>query len=135
MPPQVHAKAAGALSLCSSGALLASGSADGSLALRPAGLTSTSGDAGPARDRPHDMYAGGMTAVAFDATGAYLLSAGEDGSVFLHAAAGSAHVQAPACERVGAPAVRPGRLLGAGFLCLAGHRLAATPSHGMLDTA
>lgn len=87
-----HKKTGTAVAVSSSGQLLASGSADGSVAVRYSTLTGTEG---AVEVRVHDTAAGGISALCFSATGKYIISGGHDGALFVHEVTGSSHLQDP----------------------------------------
>ncbi|KAG2447457.1 hypothetical protein HYH02_007780 [Chlamydomonas schloesseri] len=89
-----HARASGGVALAPGGHLLASGAADGTVALRNMSLIALAqqqqGGEGAAGTNLHDITAGGVVTVSFDATGRYLASAGADGALIVYELVGSA---------------------------------------------
>ncbi|KAK9814504.1 hypothetical protein WJX72_006907 [[Myrmecia] bisecta] len=88
----VHQKAGSAVAVCRTGTLLASASHDGSVIVR--GIK-VDGEAASAKEVTwHDLFAGGVGCLAFDACGQHLVSGGAEGAVFLHTitTAGRAHL-------------------------------------------
>ncbi|KAL3135521.1 hypothetical protein ABBQ38_006001 [Trebouxia sp. C0009 RCD-2024] len=75
-------KAAGAMCANMAGSLLLVGSADGSLTLVHSKLGDSDGSS--SHVALHDMWAGGISTVSFNATGQHCLTAGLDGAVLLH---------------------------------------------------
>jgi len=81
-----HRKPGACVHLCPSAALVATCSMDGTIATRYSSLAGTENTL----ELPvHDAWAGGAVAVAFDATGRHVASAGSDGSLFIHLTAGA----------------------------------------------
>lgn len=104
---QAHAAPEGAIDISPSGRLLVTASADGHLATHGLDLgTHSHTDEGGA-PALHDVVSGGASAVAFDLSGRWLLSAGPDGSMFMFETAGASHLSmatpAPGNVPVSAP--------------------------------
>ncbi|GFR52048.1 hypothetical protein Agub_g14567 [Astrephomene gubernaculifera] len=91
-----HARPGGGVAVAPAGHLLLTGGADGMIALRNIHLAAladssgsgggTGGGGGPL----HDVTAGGVASVTFDAVGRYFASAGADGALFLFEVSGGA---------------------------------------------
>lgn len=86
-----HARASGGVAVAPGGHLLASGAADGTVALRNMSLITLAAQQGGdgAGAGLHDITAGGVVTVSFDATGRYLASAGADGALFVYELVGN----------------------------------------------
>ncbi|EFJ46137.1 flagellar associated protein, partial [Volvox carteri f. nagariensis] len=93
-----HARAGGGITMAPGGHVLVSGGADGVIAMRNlnlAALGDSSAGGGIGGSVLHDVTAGGVVSVSFDATGRYFASAGADGAIVVFEvgpAAGAAHL-------------------------------------------
>ncbi|MEW5304197.1 MAG: hypothetical protein WDW36_006825 [Sanguina aurantia] len=81
-----HRRAQGAIAINPSGTLIATGSADGSVATRSLNLATTTHLTVPSLPGAalHDAVEGGVSALCFDSTGAFLASGGSDGCLFVY---------------------------------------------------
>ncbi|PNG99587.1 hypothetical protein TSOC_014626, partial [Tetrabaena socialis] len=92
-----HGRPGGGVAVTPAGHMVVTGAADGSVSLRNMALQVVADGGGGAG--LHDVTAGGVAAVSFDATGRYFASAGADGALFVYevggAAAAAAHLMIP----------------------------------------
>jgi len=87
-----HQKPPTALSVCANAQLVVLGASDGAVSIRYSSLTGT--ESAPLT-LAHDLESGGASQISFDACGRHVLSGGADGSVFVFATPGTAHIVAP----------------------------------------
>ncbi|GLC44558.1 hypothetical protein PLESTM_001613000 [Pleodorina starrii] len=92
-----HTRPGGGVAMAPGGHVLVTGAADGLVSMRNLNLVPLGDSGGGAADGAalHDVTAGGVVSVSFDATGRFFASAGADGAIMMFevtAAAGAPHL-------------------------------------------